>query len=132
MLSRTHSIRVARNSFTVYGPASESRQAILQRFPDRRSYARSRYVSFVSISNNNNLHEGFGPVAANPHHRFTMSGLWDAPKYAGSRWLLRGALNGWQVSTIMQMQTGPQPSVTLGTFDVDGDGTFVYRLPGTV
>ena len=88
------------------------------------SYARSRYVSFVSISNNNNLHEGFGPVAANPHHRFTMSGLWDAPKYAGPHWFLRGALNGWQVSTIMNMQTGPQTSVTLGTLDVDGDGTY--------
>jgi len=45
--------------------------------------------------------------------------------------LLRGVLNSWQVSTIMQMQSGWQPSVTLGTFDVDGDGTFVYRLPGT-
>jgi hypothetical protein len=124
-----------------YGlPGILSRYMALQVKVDRRfsngfqiggSYARSRYVSFVSISNNNNLHEGFGPVAANPHHRFTMSGLWDAPKYAGSHWLLRGALNGWQVSTIMQMQTGPQPSVTLGTLDVDGDGTFVYRLPGT-
>src|SRR5262249_47573193 len=45
--------------------------------------------------------------------------------------LLRGALNGWQLSTIMQMQTGPSTSVTLGSLDVDGDGTFVYRLPGT-
>src|SRR5262245_16788378 len=124
-----------------YGlPGILSRYMALQVKVDRRfsngfqiggSYARSRYVSFVSISNNNNLHEGFGPVAANPHHRFTMSGLWDAPKYAGAHRLLRGVLNGWQVSTIMQMQTGPQPSVTLGVFDVDGDGTFVYRLPGT-
>src|SRR6185436_16787845 len=30
-----------------------------------------------------------------------------------------------------QMQSGPHPSVTLGTLDVDGDGTFIYRLPGT-
>jgi hypothetical protein len=70
-------------------------------------------------------------VAANPHHRFTFSGIWDLPKYKGEMRLLRGVLNGWQLATIMQMQTGPQTSVTLGTLDVDGDGAFVYRLPGT-
>ncbi len=95
------------------------------------SYVYSHYTSLVTISNNKNLYDGFGPVAANPHHRFSASGIYDLPKYKGELKLLRGVLNGWQVSTIMQMQTGPQTSVTLGSLDVDGDGTFVFRLPGT-
>jgi hypothetical protein len=124
-----------------YGlPGILSRYTALQVKVDKRltqsyqfsgGYAFSRYTSLVSISNNNDLGEGFGPVAANPHHRFTFSGIWDLPKYKGEMRLLRGALNGWQLATIMQMQTGPQTSVTLGTLDVDGDGAFVYRLPGT-
>jgi len=124
-----------------YGlPGILSRYTALQIKVDKRfsqgyqltgAYSFSKYTSLVSISNNNNLYEGFGPVAANPHHRFTFSGIWDLPKYKGEMRLLRGALNGWQVSTILQMQTGPQSSVTLGTLDVDGDGAFTYRLPGT-
>jgi hypothetical protein len=124
-----------------YGlPGILSRYTALQVKVDKRlsesyqlsgAYAFSRYTSLVSISNYNDLGEGFGPVAANPHHRFTFSGIWDLPKYKGEMRLLRGALNGWQLSTIVQMQTGPQSSVTLGTLDVDGDGAFVYRLPGT-
>ncbi|MBO0724219.1 MAG: carboxypeptidase regulatory-like domain-containing protein [Blastocatellia bacterium] len=124
-----------------YGlPGILSRYTALQIKVDKRlsqsyqlsgAYSFSRYTSLVSISNYNDLGEGFGPVAANPHHRFTLSGIWDLPKYKGEARLLRGALNGWQLATIVQMQTGPQTSVTLGTFDVDGDGAFVYRLPGT-
>jgi carboxypeptidase family protein len=124
-----------------YGlPGILSRYTALQVKVDKRlsqsyqlsgAYAFSRYTSLVSISNYNDLGEGFGPVAANPHHRFTFSGIWDLPKYKGETKLLRGALNGWQLATIMQMQTGPQTSVTLGTLDVDGDGAFIYRLPGT-
>jgi hypothetical protein len=117
-----------------YGlPGILSRYSALQVKVDKRfsqgfqfsgGYAFSKYTSLVSISNNNNLYDGFG--------RFTFSGIWELPKYKGSQWLARGALNGWQLSTIIQMQTGAQSSVTLpGTLDVDGDGTFVYRLPGT-
>jgi hypothetical protein len=124
-----------------YGlPGILSRYTALQIKVDKRlsqsyqlsgAYSFSRYTSLVSISNYNDLGEGFGPVAANPHHRFTLSGIWDLPKYKGETRLLRGVMNGWQLSTIMQMQTGQQTSVTLGTLDVDGDGAFVYRLPGT-
>ncbi len=50
--------------------------------------------------------------------------------FGGDQKLLRGALNGWQLSTIMQMRSRDINSVTLGTFDRDGDGTYVFRLPG--
>jgi hypothetical protein len=124
-----------------YGlPGTLSRYTALQIKVDKRisqgyqlsgAYSFSRNTSLVSISNYSNLYEGFGPVAANPHHRFTFSGIWDLPKYKGEMRLLRGVVNGWQLSSIVQMQTGPATSVTLGTLDVDGDGAFVYRLPGT-
>jgi hypothetical protein len=45
--------------------------------------------------------------------------------------LLRGILNDWQLSTIIDLRSGGRTSVTLGTFDVEGDGTFTFRLPGT-
>ncbi|MFN7927990.1 MAG: hypothetical protein U0Y68_08585 [Blastocatellia bacterium] len=125
-----------------YGmPGILSRYTALQVKVDKRfsqgfqltgAYSLSRYATLVSISNNNNLHDGFGSVAANPKHRMTFSGIWDLPKLSKGAGLVRGVVNGWQLSTIMQMQTGPHPSITLGTLDVEGDGTFVYRLPGTL
>ena len=77
------------------------------------------------------MYEGHGISGGNPRHRFTLSGIWDLPKFTGEQKLLRGLLNGWQISTIMEMRTGSPTSVTLGTFDVEGDGTFIFRLPGT-
>ncbi len=124
-----------------YGlPGILSRYSALQVKVDKRfsqgfllsaSYAMARYTTFTSISSNDNLYEGHGISGGNPRHRFTFSGIWDLPKYTGDEKVLRGILNGWQVSTIMEMRTGAPTSVTLGVFDVEGDGTFVFRLPGT-
>ncbi len=124
-----------------YGmPGILSRYSALQVKVDKRfsqtfqftgAYALSRYTTLVSISNNNNLHEGHGISAGNPRHRFTFSGIWELPKFTGDQRFLRGLLNGWQLSTIMEMRAGAPTSVTLGTFDIDGDGTFTFRLPGT-
>lgn len=44
---------------------------------------------------------------------------------------MRGLLNGWQVSTIMEMRNGSPTSTTVCTCDNEGDGTFTFRLPGT-
>jgi carboxypeptidase family protein len=125
-----------------YGlPGILSRYSALQVKVDKRfsdsfqftgAYALSRYTTLASISNNNNLYEGFGISGNNPRHRFTFSGIWDLPKFKGDQRFLRGLLNGWQLSTLMEMRTGAPTSVTLpGTLDIDGDGTFTFRLPGT-
>jgi hypothetical protein len=125
-----------------YGlPGIFSRYSALQVEVDKRfshgfqltgAYSLAKYTTLASISNNNNLYEGFGPSTAQPKHRLTASAVWELPKYKGAMRLLRGALNGWQISTIMQMQSGTPTSVTLpGTLDIDGDGTFVNRLLGT-
>src|SRR6266511_1878894 len=125
-----------------YGlPGIFSRYSALQVEVDKRfshgfqltgAYSFAKYTTIASISNNNNLYEGFGPSTNQPRHRMTASAVWELPKYKVQTRLLRGALNGWQLSTIMQMQSGTPTSVTLpGTLDIDGDGTFVNRLPGT-
>lgn len=124
-----------------YGmPGILSRYSALQVKLDKRfsagfqmsgSYSLSRYTTFTSISSLVNLHEGHGISGGNPRHRFTFSGIWELPKYKGDQRVLRGILNGWQLSSIVEMRTGPPTSVTLGTFDVEGDGSFIYRLPGT-
>src|SRR5262245_7846213 len=125
-----------------YGlPGILSRYSALQVKVDKRlsnsfqftgAYALSRYTTVSSITNNNNLFEGFGVSGANPRHRFTFSGIWDLPKFKGDRGFLRGLLNGWQLSTLMEMRIGLPVSVTLpGNLDIDGDGTFTFRLPGT-
>src|SRR5262245_21348570 len=130
------------NGLIQYGlPGILSRYSALQVKVDKRfsdnfqftgAYALSRYTTFSSITNNNNLYEGLGVSGANPRHRFTFSGIWDLPKFKGDRRFLRGLLNGWQLSTLMEMRAGNPVSVTLpGSLDIDGDGTFTFRLPGT-
>jgi len=96
------------------------------------SYALSRYWTLVSISSLDDFHEGHGISSNNPRHRFTASGIWELPKYKGGQKLLQGILNDWQVSTVIDMRTGTPGSVTLpGVLDIEGDGTFIFRLPGT-
>ncbi|MGH9674917.1 MAG: hypothetical protein ACRD44_17225, partial [Bryobacteraceae bacterium] len=95
------------------------------------SYALARYTSFTSISSFDNLHEGHGIAGGHRRHRFTASGIWELPRYKGDQRLARAVLNDWQLSTLMEMASGSPTSVTLGAFDVEGDGTFVFRLPGT-
>src|SRR5262249_9205487 len=125
-----------------YGlPGILSRYSSLQVKVDKRfsqgfsltgAYALVRFTTLSSITNNNNLYESFGPSSATPRHRMTGSGIWELPKYKGGERLLRGLLNGYQASLIMQMQTAAPNSVILpGTLDLEGDGTFTYRLPGT-
>jgi len=95
------------------------------------AYSLSRYYTIVSISSLDDLHQGHGISNNNPKHRLTFSGIWVLPKYNGNQQLLRGVVNGWQLSTIMQMQSAAPTSVTLGTLDIEGDGTFRFLLPGT-
>jgi hypothetical protein len=121
-------------------PGILSRYTALQVKVDKRfsqgfqltgAYALSRYTSFSSFASYSDYSQNFGLSGATPKHSLTFSGIWDLPKYTGDQRLLRGALNGWQLSTIMQMRSRGINSITLGTFDLEGDGLFVFRLPGT-
>jgi Carboxypeptidase regulatory-like domain len=121
-------------------PGILSRYTALQVKVDKRfshgfeltgAYALARYTTFNSFASYTDYSENFGLSDATAKHSFTFSGIWDLPRYKGGERLLRGVLNGWQVSTIMQMRSKDLNSVTLGTFDLEGDGLFVFRLPGT-
>ncbi len=122
-------------------PGILSRYSALQIKVDKRfdhgfqmtgSYALQKYSSFIvgGFSDINDFSTALGDSGL-PRHQFTFSGIWSLPKYDGGNKLLRGVFNNWQLSTIVQMSTGSTRSVTLGTLDPEGDGTFVFRLPGT-
>jgi len=128
------------NSIFYSQPGILSRYTALQIKVDRRfsqgfsltgAYALSRYTTFNGFASYADSSENYGLSGATPKHTFTFSGIWELPKYGGDQRWLRGMLNGWQLSTIMQMRSREVNSVTLGTLDVDGDGLFVFRLPGT-
>ncbi|MGH9664509.1 MAG: hypothetical protein ACRD9L_08820, partial [Bryobacteraceae bacterium] len=47
-------------------------------------------------------------------HNFSLWGLWDLPRLAGSPWMLRGPLGGWQVTHIWTWRSGTPFSITSG------------------
>jgi hypothetical protein len=93
------------------------------------TYARSKTSAYNGIARFNNFKDSYG-VTANPKHKFTASATWTMPNYKGSQQLLKGLFNTWQISGIMQMQTGVPINVTMGTYDPVGDGINNFRLPG--
>jgi outer membrane receptor protein involved in Fe transport len=120
-------------------PGILSRYTALQLKVDKRfgngfqltgSYALARYTTFTGTADFNDYSKGFGDAGI-PKHQFSFSGIWNLPKYNGEQKIVRALVNNWQVSSIMQMATGGSNSVSLGTLDPEGDGTFVFRLPGT-
>jgi hypothetical protein len=93
------------------------------------TYARSKTTAYNGIARFDNYKDSYG-ITANPKHKMTANATWTVPEYKGSRKLLRGLFNTWQLSAIMQMQTGLPINVTLGTYDPVGDGINNFRLPG--
>ena len=72
----------------------------------------------------------WGPLDQDHRHRFTTSWVWDLPgQNAGGA--LRWVLGGWQVSGVMQYQTGRPFTVTSGTDNsLDGIGNDRAKLTG--
>ncbi|MEK6407332.1 MAG: carboxypeptidase regulatory-like domain-containing protein [Acidobacteriota bacterium] len=108
------------------------------------AYSLSRYKTWSGrVIDNTDFHKSIGTSTTNPRHRFTASGIWELPKLKGGEKWMRGILNDWQVSTIVQMATAAPVSVNIsggnasfggigfGGFDLEGDGTFTFRLPGS-
>ena len=94
------------------------------------AYALARYTTFTGFNSFTDSSQNFGLSGASPKHSGSFSGIWELPKLKGGNKLLRGALNGWQASTIWQMSSRSIGTVTLGTFDRELDGTFTFVLPG--
>lgn len=129
---------------STYISASNSRYLALnvkldKRFADHfqftTSYSLSRYNSWNpsplgGVTNFNNFHETYGINAADRTHRLNFSGIWELPEYKGDARLVRGVLNGWQLSTISQFQSAPPLNPGIFTVDADNDGNSVLTLPG--
>lgn len=129
-----------------YGsPSILSRYSALQIKVDKRfskgflltgAYALQRYTTYAPLNGATpnsftDSSQNFGLSGGSPKHQFTFSGIWDLPDVKNGNRLVRGALNGWQLSTIWQMRSRDISTVQLGTFDTDGDGAFAFLLPGT-
>lgn len=108
------------------------------------AYALSTYKTWSGrVIDNTDYHKSIGTSTANPKHRFTASAIWETPKLKGGQSWMRALLNDYQLSTIVQMATAAPTSVNIsgaaasfggigfGGFDLEGDGTFTFRLPGT-
>jgi Carboxypeptidase regulatory-like domain len=138
------------NSIYYGQPGILSRYTALQIKVDRRfsqgfqftgAYALSRYTTFNGFSSFTDSSQNFGLSGATPKHAFSFSGIWDLPDYKGRHRLVRGALNDWQLSTIIQMRSRDISTITVSSnnptnspflgFDLEGDGTFTFLLPGT-
>ena len=129
-----------------YGsPSILSRYSALQVKVDRRftngfmltgAYALQRYTTYAPANGATpnsftDSAQNFGLSGASPKHQFTFSGIWDLPDLKSGNGFVRALANGWQLSTIWQMRSTDPNTVQLGTFDPEGDGTFVFLLPGT-
>jgi hypothetical protein len=108
------------------------------------AYALSTYRTWSGrVIDNTDFHKSIGTSTSNPKHRFTASAIWETPKLKGGQGWMRALLNDYQLSTIIQMATAAPVSVNIsgavasfggigfGGFDLEGDGTFTFRLPGT-
>ena len=125
----------------IFQSASNTRYVALHVKLDKRfsnnfqftaSYALSRYNTWNGIINLNDWQASYGINDADRPHRLNFSGIWELPGYKGDSKLMRGALNGWQLSTITQFQSAPPLNVVLDptALDLDGDGTSFAALPG--
>jgi hypothetical protein len=93
------------------------------------TYARSKTTAYNGIARFDNYKDSYG-ITANPKHKVTGNATWSMPEYKGGQQWVRALANTWQLSTIMQLQTGLPINVTLGTYDPVGDGINNFRLPG--
>ncbi|MEO5741384.1 MAG: TonB-dependent receptor [Vicinamibacterales bacterium] len=62
-----------------------------------------------------------GPLDQMRRHRFVTSWVFDLPDVGDGNAVVRGALNGWQLTGIIQFQTGSPFTITTGT-DISRDG----------
>src|SRR5262245_22563514 len=94
------------------------------------SYALSKYTGFNGVINPDNFFQADGYQGADRRHRFTFSGVMEAPKYGGDNRFLRAAFNTWQVSLISQIVSKPPLTPTISSIDPTGQGINVFELPG--
>jgi hypothetical protein len=71
-----------------------------------------------------------GPLDQMRKHRFVTSWVFDIPDAGSENTVVRAALNGWQLTGIIQYQTGSPYTITTGT-DISRDGIGADRAKST-
>jgi hypothetical protein len=62
-----------------------------------------------------NLREEKGPMDADRRHVASISGMWNINYYHGSNFFMKQVVNGWTVSPIVSLQSGPPFEITTGS-----------------
>jgi hypothetical protein len=94
-------------------------------FTINSNYTLSRVVGSTGELIPYNMHQDpalvVGPLDQMRRHRFVTSWVYAVPDVGTSNAVMRAALNGWQVTGIVQFQTGSPYTITSGT-DISRDG----------
>jgi hypothetical protein len=80
-------------------------------FPDANAASAGLLVPW-NLPDVDNLQ--YGPLDQDRRHRFVTSWVWDLPGVPTSNAIVRGVLHGWQVSGIVQYQSGAPYTITSG------------------
>jgi len=139
---------VGNNSITYYSHGSSSNYQSLQAFFNMRVRSNTTFQAAYTFSklladsqrldtpqpnvDGQDRHAGYGPDILNHPHIFSSSLVYALPALQGSNGFVRGALGGWEASTIVSLSSGPSitPLVSiqgLGDPSGVGNGTATKR-----
>jgi hypothetical protein len=134
---RPFGVGVGNNSIKYYTHASSSNYQSLQALYNMRIRNRLTFQTAYTYSkllanseridsppfnvDANNLRASWGPDILNHPHIFSANLVYDLPTLQGSNALIRGALGGWQASTIVSVASGPSISTLLNGVQGLGD-----------
>jgi hypothetical protein len=139
---------VGNNSITYYSHGSSSNYQSLQAFFNMRVRSNTTFQAAYTWSklladsqrldtpkpnvDGQDRHAGYGPDLLNHPHIFSSSLVYALPALQGSNGFVRGALGGWEASTIVSLSSGPSitPLVSITGFGDPsgvGNGTATNR-----
>jgi len=114
---------VGNNSITYYSHGSTSNYQSLQAFFNMRVHSHTTFQAAYTWSklladsqrldtpppnvDGSNRHASYGPDLLNHPHIFSASLVYELPTLQGSNGFVRGALGGWEASTIVGLSSGP-------------------------
>lgn len=120
---RPYGAAVANNSITYYSHGSSSNYQALQTFFNMRINDRSHFQAAYTWSklladsqrldtpppnvDGNDRHASYGPDLLNHPHIFSASLVYGLPMLSSANPIIRGALGGWEASTIIGLSSGP-------------------------
>jgi Carboxypeptidase regulatory-like domain/TonB-dependent Receptor Plug Domain len=145
---RPYGALVGNNSITYYSHGSSSNYQSLQAFYNMRIRSRANFQAAYTWSklladsqrldtpppnvDGGNRHASYGPDLLNHPHIFSSSLVYQLPALQSSNGFVRGALGGWEASTIVSLSSGPSITPLVAVKGLDdpsgvGNGTATNR-----